>query len=71
MPVGGKLTIETANVEFDDAYAHKHPVTTRERFVMLAVSDTGIGMDMDTQAHIFKPLFRLTSGARSKSHSLA
>jgi CheY-like chemotaxis protein len=57
MPDGGKLTLETENMELDDSYAREHPPLRPGRYVMLAVSDTGTGMSPATQAHIFEPFF--------------
>ena len=57
MPKGGCLTIETANAEFDEAYAAAHPPAQAGPFVMMAVSDTGAGMDAETQKRMFEPFF--------------
>lgn len=57
MPHGGKLTIETDNVLIDEEYASHHFSVRPGRYVMLAVSDTGCGMDEATQSHIFDPFF--------------
>jgi PAS domain S-box-containing protein len=57
MPDGGSLTIETANAEFDNTRVDWPALSDTGKYVMLAVSDTGIGMDPDTQARVFEPYF--------------
>jgi PAS domain S-box-containing protein len=57
MPKGGKLTIETATMELDVGYAMTHPSVAAGTYVLLAVSDTGVGMDEATKQRIFEPFF--------------
>jgi two-component system, cell cycle sensor histidine kinase and response regulator CckA len=68
MPNGGKVTVETENIEVDDVYARQHGHIFAGPFVMLTVSDSGSGMDAETQSHIFEPFF--TTKERGKGTGL-
>ncbi|HUL76163.1 MAG TPA: ATP-binding protein [Vicinamibacteria bacterium] len=71
MPGGGKLTLETANVLLDDAYLLQHPTSRRGRHVLLAVSDTGVGIDPRNLAQVFEPFYTTKEPGRGTGLGLS
>jgi two-component system, cell cycle sensor histidine kinase and response regulator CckA len=71
MPQGGKLVIETANVVLDGSYIRQHAGVVPSAYVLLAVSDTGVGMDADAQAHLFEPFYTTKSKDKGTGLGLA
>jgi signal transduction histidine kinase len=71
MPSGGRVAIETANVELDESFAMQHTPVHPGSFVMIAVSDRGVGMSKETQRHLFEPFFTTKDSGKGTGLGLA
>jgi two-component system, cell cycle sensor histidine kinase and response regulator CckA len=71
MPTGGTLAFETRNVDVDENYARNHAAACAGSYVLLTVSDTGVGMDAETQQHLFEPFFTTKQAGKGTGLGLA